>query len=563
MSQLTVIAGHSACRNYCNPGVASAQCLTPLISSNSIQGVFIGVVCSQLTLYWATCGFRGGCVPIGLRLRTHTNGKNMPGNLTFEALKVAAQNGSIDTVVAVMVDMQGRLMGKRFHVQHFIDVAFDETHCCNYLLATDLEMATPDGYASTSWSSGYGDYVMKPDMNTLRVTPWAPGAAMILCDVQDHHAHQDISHSPRAILKRQIERLEVLGYTCSAATELEFFIYRETYEQAREKSYQKLTPISAYNEDYHIFQTAKEELFLRPLRNQLFEAGVPVECTKGEAEAGQAELNIRYSDALDMADTHSLAKHAAKEIAWQNGCSVSFVAKPHENTVGSSSHIHQSLRGLDGSAAFFDASQAHGMSSVMQHYLAGLLVYAKDTTVFLAPYINSYKRFAAGTFAPTRIVWSIDNRTAGYRIVAPNSENVRVECRVGGSDMNPYLALAAQLAAGIAGIEQALPLDKALEGDAYAAKDAPQIPGNLREASKALNESDMLRNAMGNDVVDHYVRAANWEQESSDVLSSDVSLDLSPPIKNERLDNRRRTKNATDRKLELPNAYVFWCRANL
>jgi glutamine synthetase len=301
-------------------------------------------------------------------------------------------------------------------------------------------------------------------------------------------------------------------------------VYRETYEEARDKNYQNLTPISAYNEDYHIFQTAKEEGFMRPLRNQLFDAGVPVECTKGEAEAGQAELNIRYSDALDMADTHSIAKHATKEIAWNSGCSVSFVAKPHEDTVGSSSHVHQSLRGLDGSTVFFDAAQPHGMSSVMQHYLAGLLAYAKDTTVFLAPYINSYKRFSAGTFAPTRIVWSIDNRTAGYRIVAPDSENVRVECRVGGSDINPYLAMAAQLAAGIAGIEQALSLDDALEGDAYAAKDAPQIPGNLRDASKALNESSMLRNAMGDDVVDHYVRAANWEQEEFDRIVTDYEI---------------------------------------
>lgn len=448
----------------------------------------------------------------------------MPGNLTFEALKSAAKNGTIDTVVAVMVDMQGRLMGKRFHVQNFIDVAFDETHCCNYLLATDLEMATPDGYASTSWSSGYGDYVMKPDMSTLRVTPWAEGAAMILCDVQDHHTHQDVPHSPRAILKRQIARLRDLGYTCSAATELEFFVYRETYEEAREKGYQSLTPVSAYNEDYHIFQTAKEEGFMRPLRNQLFDAGVPVECTKGEAEAGQAELNIRYSDALDMADTHSIAKHATKEIAWNSGCSVSFVAKPHEDAVGSSSHIHQSLRGLDGSAVFFDDAQPHGMSKVMQHYLAGLLAYAKDTTVFLAPYINSYKRFSAGTFAPTRIVWSIDNRTAGYRIVAPDSENVRVECRVGGSDINPYLAMAAQLAAGIAGIEQALSLDDASEGDAYTAKNAPQIPGNLRDATTALTSSDMLRSAMGDDVVDHYVRAAKWEQEEFDRIVTDYEI---------------------------------------
>ena len=263
---------------------------------------------------------------------------------------------------------------------------------------------------------------------------------------------------------------------------------------------------------------------MRPLRNQLFAAGVPVECTKGEAESGQAELNIRYSDALDMADTHSLAKHATKEIALNAGHSVSFVAKPHEDTVGSSSHIHQSLRTLDGKPAFHDASAALGMSTLMQHYLAGQLAYASETTVFLAPYINSYKRFAPGTFAPTRIVWSVDNRTAGFRIVAVDSPNVRIECRVGGSDMNPYLAMASQLAAGIAGIEQSLPLPEAYSGDAYAAGDTPQIPANLRDATAALNDSAMLRQGMGDDVVDHYVRAARWEQEEFDRIVTDYEI---------------------------------------
>lgn len=449
----------------------------------------------------------------------------MPGNLSLNALKTAAEDGSIDTVVTVMVDMQGRLLGKRFHVQNFLDTAINETHCCNYLLATDMEMATPDGYASTSWSSGYGDYVMKPDLNTLRLIPWAPGAAMVFCDVQDHHSHQDVPHSPRAVLRHQIKRLEALGFTCSAATELEFFVYQETYEQARQKQYQSLTPVSAYNEDYHIFQTAKEEHFMRPLRNQLFAAGVPVECTKGEAESGQAELNIRYSDALDMADTHSLAKHAVKEIALNAGCSASFIAKPHEDTVGSASHIHQSLRGLDGSAVFFDASQPNGMSALMQHYLAGLLHHASETTLLLAPYINSYKRFAAGTFAPTRIVWSVDNRTAGYRIVAPHSHDVRVECRIGGSDLNPYLAMAGQLAAGIAGIENQLELPPAQDGDAYTADSrAPEIPGNLRQATEAFTGSSMLRAAMGDEVIDHYTRAARWEQEEYDRIVTDYEI---------------------------------------
>ena len=441
----------------------------------------------------------------------------MPGNLSFESLKKAAADGTIDTVVAVIVDMQGRLMGKRFHAQHFIDSAYDETHCCNYLLATDVEMATPDGYASSSWSTGYGDYIMKPDLATLRLTPWAPGAAMVLCDVIDHATHKDVPHSPRAILKAQIARLDAMGLRCSAATELEFFVFRETYEQARDKDYQSLTPSGPYNEDYHIFQTAKEEGLMRPLRNQLFAAGVPVECTKGEAEAGQAELNIRYSDALDMADNHSIAKHACKEIALSAGCSVSFLAKTHEDHTGSASHIHQSLRTTDGSAAFFDESAEHGMSDLMKHYLAGQLTYAPDITVLLAPYVNSYKRFSAGTFAPTNIVWSVDNRTACYRIVAPNSDNVRIECRTGGADLNPYLAMAAQIAAGIAGIEQRLALEDAFNGDAYALdKASAKIPATLRDATLSLEQSTMLRQAMGDDVVDHYVRAARWEQQEFD-----------------------------------------------
>lgn len=444
----------------------------------------------------------------------------MPGNLSFDALKQAAFDGSIDTVVAVMIDMQGRLMGKRFHVQNFIETAFEETHCCNYLLATDFEMATPDGFASSSWSTGYGDYIMKPDLGTLRMTPWAPGAAMVICDVLDHHTHKDVPHSPRAVLKAQLDKLEQMGLQCMAATELEFFVYKESFEQAREKRYQDLTPIGPYNEDYHIFQTAKEEVLMRPLRNQLYDAGIPVECTKGEAEAGQAELNIKYSNALDMADNHSIAKHAAKEIALAAGCSVSFLAKTHEDKTGSASHIHQSIRASNGDAVFFDKQAPHGMSQLMQHYLAGQLAYAKDTTVFLAPYINSYKRFSAGTFAPTQIVWSIDNRTAGFRIVAPDSENVRIECRVGGADFNPYLAMASQIAAGIAGIEQQLELEDAFDGDAYAAEktseNLKQIPANLRDAMHALDSSSVLRESMGNEVIDHYVRAARWEQEEFD-----------------------------------------------
>ncbi len=435
----------------------------------------------------------------------------MTGMLSLDQLKNAVAEKKVDTVIAAIVDMQGRLMGKRFHAQHFIDSAWEETHCCNYLLATDIEMGTPEGYASTSWQSGYGDYIMKPDLHTLRMVPWAQCTAMVMCDVLDHHTHKEVAHAPRSMLKRQIARLKALGYTAVSATELEFFTYKQTYDEARIANYQQLTPISPYNEDYHIFQTAKEEDFMRDIRNHLFDAGIPVENTKGEAEAGQAELNIKYADALDMADNHSIAKNAVKEIAYKHGKSVTFLAKCSAETVGSSSHVHLSLNDMSGNPVFYDESRQYGMSTIMEHYLAGQLQHAAELTPFLAPYINSYKRFSAGTFAPTNIVWSVDNRTAAYRIVGENTPGVRFECRVGGSDLNPYLAMAGIIAAGIAGIQSNLALPECYSGDAYTADTHAKIPDNLAEASKALNESSMLREALGDEVVDHYVHAANYE----------------------------------------------------
>ncbi|MEM7260078.1 MAG: glutamine synthetase family protein, partial [Pseudomonadota bacterium] len=267
----------------------------------------------------------------------------MTGLLDLDGLKAAAANGSIDTVLVCLVDMQGRLMGKRFHVSNFLDSAWEETHCCNYLLATDIEMGTPDGYASTSWESGYGDYIMKPDLATLRVLPWLEGTAMVLCDILDHHTHQPVPHSPRAVLKQQIQRLEALGYQAMMATELEFFLFKDSLDTLREGRYLNLEPISGYNEDYHILQTTKEEPVMRRLRNSLYGAGVPVENSKGEAETGQEELNIRYADALACADHHTIAKQATKEIAWQQGHSATFLPKWHADKVGSASHIHLSL----------------------------------------------------------------------------------------------------------------------------------------------------------------------------------------------------------------------------
>ena len=441
----------------------------------------------------------------------------------FEALKAMVETGEIDTVLVCFVDMQGRLMGKRFHGVNFVQSSFQETHCCNYLLATDLEMATPDGYASTSWRSGYGDYTMKPDLSTIRPVPWLDATALVLCDVLDHHTNEPVSHSPRAILQKQITKLSSLGFNAKMATELEFFLFEESFDNIRKSGFRNLKPISGYNEDYHILQTTKEEGVMRPIRNYLFEAGLPIENSKGEAEAGQEELNIRYSSAMDCADYHSIAKHAVKEIAWQKGHAASFLPKWDKDRVGSSSHIHQSLW-RDGKPVFYDPSAKNGMSNLMKHYMAGLIKYAPEYIYFLAPYINSYKRFSKGTFAPTKTVWSIDNRTAGFRLCGEGTESVRVECRMGGSDLNPYLAQAVMLAAGIKGMEETMELSPATTGDVYEDKKATKIPHTLRSAIEKLRSSVFLREALGDDVVDHYVRAGDWEQEEFDRVVTDWEI---------------------------------------
>ncbi|MEM9783743.1 MAG: glutamine synthetase family protein [Pseudomonadota bacterium] len=434
----------------------------------------------------------------------------MPGNLTVHDLQAAVSTGEIDTVVMAQVDMQGRLMGKRFHAQHFLDSGIEETHACNYLLTVDYDMEPVPGYASASWAKGYGDYTMKPDLTTLRRTPWAEGTALVLCDLLDHHTHAEVAVSPRAILKRQIARLAERGLIAMMASELEFYLFRDSFEEAEAKGYRSLTPISPYNEDYHVFQTAKEEDVMRAVRNGLYAAGVPVENSKGEAWAGQEEINVRYSDALDTADNHVITKNAVKEIAWAAGRAVTFMAKYDYTAAGSSCHIHQSLWSGD-TPVFHDPASAHGMSAEMRAYLAGLLAHAGETTLFLAPNINSYKRFQAGTFAPVKAVWSRDNRTAGYRLCGEGTKAVRVENRVGGADLNPYLAFAAQIAAGLAGIDGGYALEDAFEGDAYRGE-GREIPKTLRDALAATDGSAMLRAALGDAVVDHYVHAARWEQ---------------------------------------------------
>ena len=440
--------------------------------------------------------------------------------MTLDELQAKSETGEIDTVLVCMVDMQGRLMGKRFHVSNFLESAWKETHCCNYLLATDLEMATPDGYKSTSWEAGYGDYVMKPDISTLRPMPWLEGTAMVLCDIMDHHTHEPVPHSPRQMLKKQVERLAEMGLTPMMATELEFFLFENSYDDIRRSGFRDLAPISGYNEDYNILQTTKEEHVMRPIRNHLVAAGVPVENSKGEAETGQEELNIRYSDALDCADNHTIAKHGVKEIANAQGHAATFLPKWHHAKVGSASHVHQSLF-KDGGNAFYDADAPLTMSDMMKSYVAGLLKYSPDMTVFMAPYVNSYKRFLPGTFAPTKIAWSVDNRTAGYRLVGDGTKGVRIECRIPGSDINPYLTCAAQLAAGIAGIEEGLTLDDPVTGDVYGMDNVPDIPHTLRAATETLRNSAMLRAAMGDDVIDHYTRCAEVEQEAFDAVVTD------------------------------------------
>jgi glutamine synthetase len=300
---------------------------------------------------------------------------------SFDDLKRDVADGRIDTIIAAQVDMQGRLMGKRFQAEYFVESAYQETHSCNYLLATDIEMETISGYKATSWEQGYGDYTMKPDLSTLRKLPWLEGTALVLCDVLDHHTHADVPHSPRAVLKRQVQRLADMGMSAFMATELEFFLFDQTYDQARESGYRNLKLASGYNEDYHIFQTTKEEEVMRAIRTGLQGAGIPVENSKGEASAGQEEINVRYADALTMADRHVIIKNACKEIAWGKGKAITFLAKWNYSAAGSSSHIHQSLWSADGKTPlFFDKDNEHGMSELMKHYIAGLLAHASEIT---------------------------------------------------------------------------------------------------------------------------------------------------------------------------------------
>jgi glutamine synthetase len=424
--------------------------------------------------------------------------------LMLSELEKAIGDGSIDTVIVAFTDMQGRLMGKRLHGGFFLEgeVAEHGVEGCNYLLALDMEMDPIPGYGIASWEQGYGDFALAPDLATLRRIPWLEATALVLCDVLWHDG-SPVNPSPRQVLKRQVERAAELGYTAKFGSELEFYLLKDSYEEAHAKHYRDLTPSVPYILDYHILATTYDEPLIRQIRNGMQGAGIRVETSKGEAWPGQQEINFRFDDAVTMADNHTIYKNGAKEIAHLNGQSITFMAKPDHTWIGNSCHIHSSLW-RDGESAFA------GESDVFKHYLAGQIASLKELAIFLAPTINSYKRFAAGSWAPTTLAWGHDNRTCGFRIVG-HGAGLRAETRIPGGDANPYLAFAALLAAGLNGVEQGLELPPPLEGNAYES-DAERFPHSLREAIAALEGGTMARAALGDDVVDHYLNYARTEQ---------------------------------------------------
>jgi glutamine synthetase len=424
--------------------------------------------------------------------------------LTREELTNAVGAGDIDTVVVAFTDMQGRLMGKRMEAHFFLEEMELEhpIEGCNYLLALEMEMDPVPGYEMASWERGYGDFAMIPDFATLRRIPWLEGTAMVLCDVAWNDG-APVRPSPRQVLKAQVERARALGFEAMFGSELEFYLIKQTYEQAYEQHYRGLTPSVPYILDYHILATSYDEPFIRAVRNGMQAAGIKVENSKGEAWPGQQEINFRYSDAVTMADNHTIYKNGIKELAHQHGCSVTFMAKPDHTWIGSSCHIHSSLwSGKDSSFA--------GESPVFRQYLAGQVACSAELAVFLAPNINSYKRYAAGSWAPTTLAWGYDNRTCGFRVVG-HGNALRVECRIPGADANPYLAFAALLAAGLEGIEKQLELPPAFEGNAYES-DVERFPHTLSEAITELEQGTIARSAFGDDVVDHYLNYARTEQ---------------------------------------------------
>ncbi|MBI5104507.1 MAG: glutamine synthetase [Solirubrobacterales bacterium] len=434
--------------------------------------------------------------------------------MTLDELRGEVADGRIDTVLVCLTDMQGRLQGKRMHAEHFLDeVVSHGAEACNYLLAVDVDMTTVDGYAMSSWETGYGDFVMAPDLATLAPVPWQEGTAMVLCDLRWEDG-RDVAPSPRQVLRGQLDRLAERGWIANAGTELEFIIFEDAYEAAWDKGYRDLTPANRYNVDYSMLGTARVEPLLRRIRNAMHGAGMRVEDSKGECNFGQHEVNFHYADALTSADRHVVYKNGAKEIAAEMGCSITFMAK-YDEREGNSCHIHLSVAEAEGGDNVFAKDEA-----VFEAFLAGQLATLRELTLFLAPNINSYKRYAAASFAPTTVAWGHDNRTCAFRVVG-HGPGRRIECRVGGGDLNPYLALSALIAGGLHGVEQGLELEPALEGNAYVAQQRPHVPTTLRHARDLFGESDVARTAFGQEVVDHYLNMARLEVEAYDAVVTD------------------------------------------
>ena len=431
--------------------------------------------------------------------------------MTTQELKARVEKGEIDTVIVAIPDVFGRLVGKRFTAPFFLQSIIDHgTHGCNYLLTVNIEMDPMDGFKVANWEAGFGDFEMRPDLETFRILPWQTGAALAICDFL-HEDGKRVAEAPRSVLCAQIERLREQGYIAKMASELEFYLFNNSYPEAFAASYRNLTPSSDYRIDYHTMQTARDEPLFRQVRNMMCAAEVPVESSKGEWGRGQHEINFLYDDPMPMADMHTLFKQGIKEIAAQHNRSITFMAKPSMTEAGNSCHIHCSLW-RDGRNAFWDEG-AKGPSPLFRQFLGGLLKYSPELCYFLAPTINAYKRYQPGSWAPTRMAWSHDNRTVGFRVVG-HGNGFRIENRMPGADANPYLAFAATLAAGLAGVSEKLDCGDDYHGNAYVDKKLKALPSTLGEATQLLKKSKLASEAFGKEVVEFYVHTAELEIEA-------------------------------------------------
>ncbi|OBG34482.1 glutamine synthetase family protein [Mycolicibacter heraklionensis] len=441
-----------------------------------------------------------------------------PAMLSQTELQLLVASGEIDTVVVAFADMQGRLVGKRVAAEHFLaEVAGHGVEACSYLLAVDVEMNTVPGYSIADWGTGYGDLVLKPDFTTLRRIPWLPGTAHVLADAHWPDGGP-VAVAPRQILAAQIARLTERGLVAYAATELEFLVFEDSYRQAWAGGYRGLTPGTDYNADYGLVAGTRLEPLLRDIRRGMTGAGLRCEGVKGECNTGQQEITFRYEEALRTCDNHSVYKSGAKEIADQHGKSLTFMAK-FDQREGNSCHVHLSLRSTEGAAVFADPAAPHGMSALFRAFLAGVLTTLPELTLCYAPNINSYKRLVGGSFAPTAIAWGLDNRTCALRVLG-SGDSMRVECRVPGGDVNPYLAVAALIAAGLHGIDNDISLPEPVDGDAYRAG-LPRLPTTLGGAMELFAESAVARKAFGDEVVEHYLHSARVELDAFNTAVTD------------------------------------------